>query len=224
MSSNRQKSTTIAGILILLGIVAGILSITYAVDDPDYLIKASASSTSVKVAAFFHLLMAPIYVGIAISLYPVLKKNNQWLAFGFAAFRIIASVFIIVGVIILLLLLTLSQEFVSHGNPDFPYYKTIGGLFQVGRDLTNHVATVLAVSFGGLLFYVLLLRSKLVPRWLSGWGLLGTILTIVASYLIMFQFIEVISQTYILLNIPMAVQEIVLGMWLIIKGFSNPKN
>ena len=94
----------------------------------------------------------------------------------------------------------------------------------MGRDLTNHVATVLAVSFGGLLFYVLLLRSKLVPRWLSGWGLLGTILTIVASYLIMFQFIEVISQTYILLNIPMAVQEIVLGMWLIIKGFSNPKN
>ena len=77
MSSNRQKSTTIAGILILLGIVAGILSITYAVDDHDYLIKASASSTSVKVAAFFHLLMAPIYVGIAISLYPVLKKNNQ---------------------------------------------------------------------------------------------------------------------------------------------------
>ncbi len=64
----------------------------------------------------------------------------------------------------------------------------------------------------------------MVPRWLSGWGLLGTILTIVASYLIMFQFIEVISQTYILLNIPMAVQEIVLGMWLIIKGFSNPKN
>lgn len=221
MSSNRQKSTSIAGLLILLGMVAGILSITYAIDDPDYLLKASANSTSVLLAAFFHFLMAPIYVGIAISLYPVLKNYNQCLAIGFAAFRIIASVFIIVGVIILLLLLTLSQEFVSHGNPDILYYQTTGGLLQVGRDLTNHVATVLAVSFGGLLFYALLLSSKLVPGWLSVWGLLGTILAIVASYLIMFQFIEVISKTYILLNIPMAMQEIILGIWLIIKGF-NP--
>jgi hypothetical protein len=115
----------------------------------------------------------------------------------------------------------LSQEFVIHGNPDFPYYKTIGELLQAGRDLTNHVGTVLAVSFGGILFYVLLLRNKLVPLWLSGLGLLSTILAIVASYLIMFQRIEVISMTYILLNIPIAVQEVVLGMWLIIKGFSN---
>ncbi|MBU2514292.1 DUF4386 domain-containing protein [bacterium] len=221
MRSNREKSTTIAGLLYLLAIIAGILSIAYAIDDPEYLIKASSSVTSVMIAAFFHFLMAPIYLGIAISLYPVLKKSNQWLAFGFIAFRIIASVFIIIGVIILLLLLTLSQEYVGAGTPDFPYYQTLGGLLQMGRDLTNHVATILAVSFGGLLFYILLLRGKLVPQWLSGWGLLGTMLTIVASYLVMFQLIKVISQAYIIMNIPMALQEIVLGVWLIVKGVNK---
>ena len=169
----------------------------------------------------FHFLMAPIYLGIAISLYPILKKENQWLAFGFVAFRIIASVFIITGVIILLLLLTLSQEFVVAGMPEFSYYQTMGRLLQVGRDLTNHVGTILAVSFGGLLFYILLLKTRLVPRWLSGWGLFATILTIIASYLIMFQLISVITQTYIILNIPMALQEIALGGWLIIKGFNR---
>ena len=221
MDSNREKATTIAGSLYLLGIVAGILSIAYAVDDPEYLIKASSSVTPIMIAAFFHFLMAPIYLGVAISLYPVLKKDNQWLAFGFVAFRIIACVFIIIGVIILLLLLTLSQEFVSAGTPDFSYYQTIGGLLQVGRDLTNHVATILAVSFGGLLFYFLLLKTRLVPRWLSGWGLIGTILTIIASYLVMFRLISVITQTYIILNMPLALQEIVLGLWLIIKGFNK---
>jgi hypothetical protein len=222
MSSNREKFTTIAGILFLLGIVAGILSIAYAIDDPEYMIKAAPSATPIMVAAFFHLLMAPIYIGIVIALYPVLKKRNQWLAFGFAASRIIASVFIVIGVIILMLLLTLSQEYVSSETTDLQYYRTIGEMLQVARDLTNHVATVLAVSFGGLMFYILLLRSKLVPLWLSIFGLLGTTSTIVASYLVMFQSIEVISQTYVILNIPVALQEIVLGLWLIIKGFNNP--
>ena len=90
-----RKITTTVGLFYILGIVAGILSISYAVDDPDYLIKAAAESNGVVLAAFFHLLMAPIYIGIAILLYPVLKKYNQWLAFGFAAFRIVAGVFII---------------------------------------------------------------------------------------------------------------------------------
>ena len=220
MSSNREKSTTIAGWL--FGIVIGILSIANAIDDPEYLLKASSSATSVMIAGFFHFLMAPVYLGVAISLYPVLKKSNQWLAFGFVAFRIIACVFIIIGVITLFLLLTLSQEYVNSGTPNFSHYQTIGGLLQVGRDFTNHVATILSVSFGGLLFYILLLKSKLVPRWLSGWGLLGTVSTIIASYLVMFQFIEVITQTYIIMNIPMALQEVVLGVWLIVKGLNKP--
>lgn len=219
MTSNREIATTIAGSLYLLGIVAGILSIAYAVDDPDYLVKASSNVSAVLTAAFFHFLMAPMYLGIAIALFPVLYKANQWLAFGFAAFRIAASVFIMVGTILLLLLLSLSQEFVTIGTSTPPYYQTIGGLLQTGRDLTNHVATILSVSFGGLLLNILLFKAKLVPRWLSGWGLIGTLLAIIASYLVMFRLLSIISEPYIILNLPMAFQEIVFGVWLIVKGF-----
>jgi len=165
--------------------------------------------------------MAPIYIGSSIMLYPVLKKYNEWLAFGFAGFRIIAGVFIIIGVIILLLLLSLSQEFVKAGAPDASYFQTLGVLLQTGRDLMNHVATILSVSIGGLMFYYLLYQTRLIPRWLSGWGFAGTALAIIASLLFLFRFISIITPIYIVLNIPMALQEIVLAIWLIAKGF-NP--
>lgn len=221
MSPDR-KATILAGSFYLSGILAGILSISYAIDDPNYLVLAASNSNGVLIAALFHLLMAPLYVGIAILLYPILKKYNQWLAVGFASFRLIAGVFIILGVIILLLLLSLSQEFAKAGSPDMSYFKTLGVLFQTGRDLVNHVATVLSVSFGGLMFYSLLYQAKLIPRWLSVWGLAGTILAILASVLFLFHIIGIITPLYMILNIPMALQEIVMAIWLIVKGFDQP--
>jgi len=220
MNSNR-KATTIAGWLYIVGTVAGILSIAYAVDAPDYLIKASANANQVILAAFFQLLMAPAYIGIAISLYPLLRQYNRYLAFGFAGFRIIAGVFIIIGAVLLLLILTLSQEFVTAGAPGSSYFQTLGGLLQAARDLVNHVATILAVSLGGLFYYSMLYQTKLVPRWLSVWGLVGTTLTIFATLLVMFRLIGIITTSYIVLNSPMALQEMVLAVWLIVKGF-NP--
>jgi hypothetical protein len=214
-----RKITTAVGLLYILGIVAGILSISYAIDDPNYLTKASSAANGVMTAAFFHLLMAPLYIGIAILLYPVLKKYNPWLAFGFAGFRIVAGVFIMVGVILLLLLLSLSQEFVKAGTQNTSYFQTMGVLLQTGRDLANHVATVLSVSASGLMYYFILFRTKLVPRWLSGWGLAGILFAIAASLLFFFRAISVITPIYLALNIPMALQEIVLAIWLIVKGF-----
>jgi hypothetical protein len=220
MNTNR-KATTIAGLLYIIGTVAGVLSVVSIVDDPDYLIKVSANENQVIIGAFFQFIMAAAYVGIAISLYPILRKYNKGLALGFVSFRIIAGVFIIIGVIILLLLLPLSQEFVKAGAPGSSYFQTLGGLLRTGRDLVNHVAMILALSIGGLMFYYVLYQSKLVPRWLSGWGLVGTTLTILASFLIMFRLIEIISPTYLVLNLPMALQEMVLAVWLIVKGFSS---
>jgi hypothetical protein len=151
-----------------------------------------------------------------------LRQHNPYLAFGFAGFRIIAGVFIIIGVVLLLLILTLSQEFARAGAPSSLHFQTLGGLLQAGRDLVNHVATVLSVSMGSLLYYSMLYRTKLVPRWLSGWGLIATALTISATLLVMFRLIGIITTTYILLNSPMALQELVLALWLIVKGFNSP--
>jgi len=220
MNSNR-RAATIAGVLFIIGTVAGVLSISPVIDGPDYLIEGTANENRVITGALFQFIMAVAYVGFAISLYPILRKYNESLAIGFVGFRFIAGAFNILGVVCILLLLTLSQEFVKAGAPDSSHFQAIGSLLRAGRDLVNHVAMILAQSLGGLMLYYILYETRLVPRWLSGWGLVGTTLTILASLLIMFRLINIITPIYIALNLPIALQEMVLAVWLIAKGF-NP--
>jgi hypothetical protein len=159
------------------------------------------------------------YVGMAIMLYPVLKKYNERLALGYVGLRLVAAAFIVIGVIIMFLLLTLSQEFIKAGAPESSHFQTIGELLRTGRDLVNHVGMILVLSVGGLMFYYLLYQTKLVPRWLAGWGIVGTAVTIVASCLFMFPSIDLITSVY--MNLPLALQEMVFAGWLIVKGV-NP--
>jgi len=220
MKSHRSAAKT-AGVLFIIGTAAGVLSIAPAIDAPDYLFKASANSNQVIIGAFFQFVIATAYVGIAIVLYPILKRYNESLALGFLGFRIIAAVFLIVGMTSALLLLALSQEFVRAGALDSSYFQTIGGLLRTGRDLVNHVAMPWSLIVSALMSYFILYQTKLVPRWLSGWGLVGTTVSIWATLLVMFRLIEIITPIYIVLAIPWALQEMVLAVWLIAKGF-NP--
>ncbi|XMB85362.1 DUF4386 domain-containing protein [Mycoplasmatota bacterium WC44] len=216
-----RKTTIIAGVLFIIGTIAGVLSIAPAIDAPDYLVKASSNANQVIIGSIFQFIMAAAYVGFAILIYPILRKYNESLALGFIGFRFIAAVFNIIGVIIILLILTLSQEFIKAGAPDTSYFQTLGVLLRAGRDLVNHVAMILVHCLGGLMLYYIFYQTKLVPRWLSDWGLIGTVLTILASLLVMFHFIDIITPIYIVLSLPMALLEMFLAIWLIVKGF-NP--
>ena len=143
------------------------------------------------------------------------------MALGFLSFRIIAAVLNIIGFISLLMLLSLSQEFVRERTPDSSYFQTSGDLLRSGRDFVNHIAMILTLSVGSLMFYFSLYQTKLIPRWLSFWGLLSTIFTILASILIMFHIIDIITAIYIGLNFPLILLEMVLAIWFIIKGFDS---
>jgi Domain of unknown function (DUF4386) len=220
MNSDR-KITISAGILFIVGMLAGILSVAPSVDSSDYLIKASENANQVILGAIFQFIMSIAYLGIPIILISILRKYNEKLALGFLIFRIIATVFIIIGVVNLLLLLALSQEFVKAGAPDQSYFHVLGTMLKTARDLINHVVMIISLSIGGFMFYLLLYKTKLVPRWLSVWGLIGTILTIIASLLVMFNLIDIITTLYITLNVPMALLELILAVWLIAKGFNT---
>jgi hypothetical protein len=90
------------------------------------------------------------------------------------------------------------------------------------RDLRDSAGTVGVLAFytGATLYYLIFYRSQLIPRWLSVWGLAGTALGLTAGLLVLFQSIAVLSSTQVVLNLPIAVQEMVLAVWLIVKGFS----
>lgn len=218
--STEKKIARLAGALFIIGTAAGLLSIAPAVDAPDYLTGIAENSRKVLAAAFFQFVMAAAYLGFAMSLYPILRKHNEGIAFGFVGFRFMAGVFNVVGVIGILLLLTLSQDYIKSGISDSSYYQLVGGLLRAGRDFVNHVAMVLAQSVGGMLYYYIFYQAKLVPRWLSGWGMVGAAMAIAASFFVMFRFIEIITPIYIALNLPVAVQEMTLAIWLLVRGFS----
>jgi hypothetical protein len=154
--------------------------------------------------------------------YPVLKARNPSIAIGYVAARVVEFVIYIVGVISLLSLVTLGQEFVAAGAPDASYFQTSGELFLAARDWGGHVVLDIAVfPLGALIFYFLLYQTKLVPQWISGWGLVGAPLYLAAGVLVLFDVIEPFSTSMIILQAPLGLQEMVLALWLIVKGFNT---
>jgi hypothetical protein len=218
-----KKTARIVGILFITATVAGILSVVISrpiLDAPDYLIKISASENQVIVGGLFELIMAVACAGIAIWLYPVLKKHNQALALGSVSFRVIEAALYFVAVAGLLSLVTLSQEFVKAGAPVASNYQTLGTSLLALRVWTGQLGMI-AFSLGALMYYYIFYQSKLIPRWLSGWGLIGGVLFLAAGLLAMFGQTGSFSTIDTLLNLPGAVNEMVLAVWLIVKGF-NP--
>ncbi len=113
-----------------------------------------------------------------------------------------------------LILLTLSQEFVKAGAPDASYFQTYGELLLESDDWIGHIGSIV-FSLGALMFYYLLYKSKLIPRWLSGWGFIGAIVVLVIESA------GVFGAGLGILWLPLGVQEMVLAVWLIVKGFNS---
>ncbi|BDS10406.1 DUF4386 domain-containing protein [Aureispira anguillae] len=219
MEPNR-KTAFFAGLLIIVGIVSGILSIVPSVESLDYLSKVSAHQNQVLTGALFQFFLVPIYIGFALLLYPILKTHKSNLALGFVGFRIISGVFQLIGIITLPIFILLSQEFLKAETSDLLYFQLLGDSLKLGRDLANHLGVMLATGLGNLMLYSIFYQTKLVPRWLSGWGLGGNILAMLASFLILFGLIDVISSSFAIMTVPLVLQEVVLAIWLMGKGFN----
>jgi len=218
MNSNR-KTAIIVGVLFITATVAyslGVIFLDPILGGSDYLTKAFENENQVIIGALLVLIDAVAVAGIGIVIYPILKKHNETLALGYAGARIVESVLFIVNVIFILTLLTLSQEFVKAGVLDASYYLTLGTLLLAAGDWAFLFGFGLAFTLSALILNFLLYQSKLIPRWLSGWGFIGAVL-IFAYYLLQF-----FSNNQVeILFYPIAVQEMVFAVWLIIKGFNS---
>ena len=217
-----RKNAIIAGVLFITAIVVPLLSMPFTrhIDAPDYLINVAANANQVVTGAIFEIIFALACASIAIWLYPVIRKHNEALALGSVGFRLIEGVFHLVAVVSLLSLLTLSQEYVKAGTTDVSYFHSLGALLHAARDWAGMLGST-AFILGALMYYYVFYQSKLIPRWLSVWGLIGVPFWIAEILLNMFGLISPFSTNAILLDLPIAINEMVLAVWLIVKGF-NP--
>lgn len=217
---NQQTSTAIAGVLTLVGMLAGALSIVPVLEEPDYLALISAHEREILLGAGAQLLMIPAYVGFALCLYPTLKRGDEALSLGFVGLRLIAAMFHLVGVILLPLFLVLSESFIQSAGANPSHIGILGELLRSGRDLVNHVALIIALVIGDLLLFRILHLWKLVPRWLSSWGFLGAGLALASSLMVLFGMADVVTPLYLTLNAPLAIQTLIFALWLIARGFN----
>ena len=223
MDTNR-KTAIIVGVLFILGF-AGVFSAVVVkpiLDDPNYLIKLTENKNLVMMGVLSQLIMAFACAGIAIWLYPVLRKHNEALALGAVGFRIIENVFQIVAALGLLSLLTLSQEYVKADALAAPAFQAAGALLLAVRFWASLLLAQIGFGLGALMYYYVFYQSRLIPRWLSGWGLIAIILHLTSVFLTMFGQIDPFSTpSILLLSMPIFFQELTLAVWLIVKGF-NP--
>ena len=217
----RDVHATTAGVLFIAATATSLVATALLgslLDGPGFLAAVAVHQDRLLAAALFQLLAAFTSAAIAVTLYPVLRRHAAATALGSVAFRLIEGVFYALSAAGTLILVSLSGQLVA-GASAHPSADLV-------RDLRASAGTVGVLAFctGATLYYLIFYRSRLIPRWLSVWGLAGTVLCLTAGLLVFFQSIAVLSSAQVVLSLPIGVQEMVLAVWLIMKGFSpKPK-
>jgi hypothetical protein len=218
---NPQTIARVTGVLFLITFFTAIPAYFFYVpvlDDPRYIVGAGAD-TSVSFGAFLELLLIIANIGTAVVLFPILRRQNEVLALGYVTARIIECVFIALGILSLLTVVTLRQEAAGADT---------GSLVAAGQSLvalhgwTFVLGPGFVVGLGnGLILGYLMYRSGLVPRGMAVLGLIGGPLIIASGAAVVLGVIEAGSVWQSIATIPEFFWELSLGIWLIVRGF-NP--
>lgn len=223
-----RVNAAIVGILFIVATAAG--SVAAAIDNPilqapDYLSRIAANQGTILFGAFLIFLMSAACAGVGLAMYPILRRYNIGLAIGAAGFRLIESMTQVLSGLGVIALLALSREFVSAGSQD-AHFQTIGAIITAGDGWLGNGVMLISWCIGAFMYYGIFYRYRLVPRWLSGWGLAGITLTVLTSMLVMLGIIPGFGTVQMIANLPIALQEMVFAIWLIARGvnLSIPAN
>jgi hypothetical protein len=222
MNSNR-KTAIIVGVLFIIATVFLFAESFYKpiLSSPDYLDIIYPNKIIVIIGILLESIVIPAIFLIPLFLFSILKKRNKVLALGYIGCRSLEAVLLSIAAINKLSLVNLSRDYLNKGGVDALYFQNIGNsihskLYWINTDGLIYV-TIFGI--GALMLYSALYKSKLVPRWIAGWGFIAAITILTGSMLSAFTDISPVIT--ILLIAPIAVQELVMAVWLIVKGF-NP--
>jgi hypothetical protein len=218
---NPQKIARVTGVLFVITYIASIPPALFLygplLDDPRYILGGGAADNGLALGALLELILIVANIGTAVVLYPVVKRVSEILALGYVTARVIESVFIAVGLLIVLSMVTLRQEAAG---------ADAGQLLAVGQSLvalqkwTFLLGPGFVVGIGnGLILGYLMYRSGLVPRSMAILGLIAGPVLLARFVGILFGVIEPGSVLGRLMVVPEFIWELALGIYLIVKGF-----
>lgn len=222
-NTHRQAAISV-GIMFILASVSAILAVLFyqpILTGPDYLINGAAQKNQVIVGALMELILVCTAIGTAIGLFPVLRPYGERIALGHLFFRFLEAIAITIGIVAILSLLTLGQNFVAAATPGASAYHVAGSVLRGVYKWTSMLGPLLFLGVNTLMYSYLLYKSKLVPRPLAIFGLAGATLVLVYAMLVTFGVAIQGIGGWTILALPIGVYEMVLAVWLIAKGF-NP--
>ncbi len=185
-------------------------------------IVGAGGDTRVYVGALFEILTLVAGIGMAVTLYPVLKRQNESLALSYVTVRVVESCLIAVGIVSLLAVVTLRKDLAGAAGTD-PASLILSGRSLVAiHDATFLLGPAFCAAIGnGLILGYLMLRSGLVPRRFAQFGIAGGSLALLTALLVLFGAYSQTSGASFILTLPEAVWELSLGIYLIVKGFKR---
>ncbi len=218
---SERLNTTLVGIALIMATVFGVMAAV--VENPilsttDYLIKISTNPSAIIIGAFLTTLMAICCAGVGMALYPLMKKYSVFLAIAIVGFRLAEAVFQIIIGASQVSLIPLGQAVSSAEPLELAAIQTIASTIKVGSDWLNTGAMTFCWRIAALMYYSIFYQNKLVPRWLSAWGLIGIMLSLGFSVAVTLNLIPANSDREMLFSLPIFIQELVFASWLIIKG------
>lgn len=214
-----RKFAIIVGILFIIATASTVVSSVFTgplLEAQDYLIQVSENETQMVIGLLSLLATAVAVVSIAAMMYPLLNRRHEIDAVGYLSARIVEGVLLIISVLALLTLMTLSQESAATGATNTSNLQAGGTLLRTVSDWAFSLGVGFVFALSALILNYSLYQSKLVPRWLSVWGFIGAVL-ILAGHLLEYFNVNHLG----ILDLPIALQEMVFAVWLIVRGF-NP--
>ncbi len=224
MNFSLKMSSRIVGVLFIVAAVASVIGLLLydpILNGADYLIRGSEHANKVKLGAIFELITVVTVIGTATTMFPILRKYNETIALWHLCFRFLEAIAITVGIISVLSLLTLSQEFASAGALDTASYQASGTLLKAVHDWTAWLGPSFLLGINTMMYSYIFYKSKLVHRFIPILGMTGAALIFLQALLVMFGVIEQFSGWGAITALPVAANEITLAVYLLVKGFNK---
>lgn len=213
-----RRIAVVVGLLFIAGDIAGVLGgvvTSGLLKDPGYLARIADHQGRVVVGALCILIMASFLAAVPVVMYPIFRQRHEATALGYLIVRgALETVAYIAQASSLLLLVALSRDYVKSGSSDAQFGAIGRLLLKAHESVGDHVLSMV-FGFGALMLAYLFYASRLVPRWLSIWGLVGAPLYFAYGLLGLFR----VSGGFLMA--PLALQELALAVWLIAKGFDS---
>ncbi len=221
MNSHRTTAV-VTGVFFIVAAVAAVIGLTLegpVLNNADYVVRASGDDSRVVLGGFFEVILAISVIGTAVTLFPIVKRQNESIALGYVAGRVLEAVVIVVGIISILSVVTLRQDFAGATGANAASLLVAGKSLVVIHNWTFLFGPSLAIGVNTLLLAYLMFTSRLVPRLLPVLGLIGGPLIFAAGTAEMFGLFQQVSAWGAIAAIPVTAWELSLAIWLIVKGF-----